>query len=464
MKKIFLISLAFLSGGCSNFLDEIDKDKLIPENVGHYSAVLLEEFSRKFPIESSVDFMTDNIVENPNVAEERRSSFKTVYTWKAEIELDENNEGVAVNRAWGECYEDIAIANYVLELIDDGQGSVQEKQFVKGEAHFVRAYCYFNLVNLYSVPYNQETASKDLGVPLRTGTTVEQVYHRASVKKCYEQIEKDLLEAKRLIKESGMVKSKWHPSETVCDLLLSRVYLYTCRWQLAIDYASEVMKRKQLSRVVSQSPLITEDKEEVIYTACKLPYFDLVIFEKGWQVTPELVSLYLAGDARKESFFKYSTTWRTYISVKQEHSFTKMGTYSMRVSEAYLNRAEAYSMLGQHQSARTDMVNLLNYRFLNASKVEQIVPTTNLLEFTLTERRKELCFEEHHRWFDLRRMKVRPYIKHEYTQTDIEGGNSGTSTYTLPPNDLNYTLPIPLEEREKNPLIKNNERRDKLPI
>jgi len=40
----------------------------------------------------------------------------------------------------------------------------------------------------------------------------------------------------------------------------------------------------------------------------------------------------------------------------------------------------------------------------------------------------------------------------------------GVETYTLLSNDPNYTLSIPLQERENNPLIRNNERLEKLPV
>lgn len=60
-------------------------------------------------------------------------------------------------------YEDIAIANYVIELIDDALGEENQRNYTKGEAYFIRALSYFNLVNLYGLPYNEATANVDLG-------------------------------------------------------------------------------------------------------------------------------------------------------------------------------------------------------------------------------------------------------------------------------------------------------------
>lgn len=61
-------------------------------------------------------------------------------------------------------------------------------------------------------------------------------------------------------------------------------------------------------------------------------------------------------------------------------------------------------------------------------------------------------------------MENRPEIQHEFTLIE----NNGTpirqgSVYSVT-NDLNYTLPIPIQERNNNPLIRNNERYEKIPI
>jgi putative lipoprotein len=136
----------------------------------------------------------------------------------------------------------------------------------------------------------------------------------------------------------------------------------------------------------------------------------------------------------------------------------------MRLAEAYLNRAEAYARLNQPTEAVRDMTDLLSKRYLRSSGFDIPEETEELLDFIQKERRKELCYEEHHRWFDLRRMRENaPEVVHAFTITDESGIIYGTQYYTLFPGELNYTLPLPLKERDNNPLIQNNERYDKLP-
>ncbi|MEG2341223.1 MAG: RagB/SusD family nutrient uptake outer membrane protein [Odoribacter sp.] len=460
----YIVGMCFvLLTGCSGFLDEVDKDKLIPSTTEHYSAVLLKEFAGQQAYFGGSDFMSDNVGEYAYMSEESRKNWKPIYTWQLEIELDENGERVNNNTVWQGMYEDVAVANYVLELIDEAAGSQEERDFIKGEAYFVRGWSYLMLANLYGAPYRPVTAQTDLGVILRTDNEIEQTYQRASLAETYRQITGDLLEAKRLIAASGVVKSKLHPSVSACDLLLSRTYLYMQDWEKAEASASEVIKTGSLSRMTSGTPYATEARGDVLYSCLvQMGASESSLYEKGWRVNNELIDLYAAGDLRVEAFFEKipGKMGRVYYPRKRTKAFSELGYDFLRVSEAYLNRAEARYHNGG--DAGGDLRALLETRYSDKASVT-IAAGDALLEQILTERRKELCFEGHHRWFDLRRISDRPTVTHDFTLTDADGNTLGTQRYTLFPDDLNYTLPIPLKERDNNPLIRNNERYEKLP-
>ena len=465
IRDILLFLFVISCAGCHEFLDEVDQDKLIPSTTEHYAAVLLNCHRYDYPLFDRIDYMTDNVTEYAYAEAEDKREIKPLYTWQMEVELDENGTQVTANNdAWQLMYKNVAIANYVIELIDDAEGLADEKLFIKGEAYFVRAMQYFNLLNLYGVPYEPSTASGALGVPLRLDIGIEQTYDRNTVAECYEQIEMDLTEAMRLIQESGITKSKFHPSLGACELLLSRVYLYQEKWEDAVLAATNAMKYGTLSRPVNGKFIHTENPE-VLYSGCLYGGITSNDFDDGWQVSPQLIDLYEDGDARKDCFFMVvdGKIGAVYYSKKSATSFSDMGFCNFRIAEAYLNRAEAYVRLGMLKEAVNDMKTLLTYRYQREDMFS--IPTGEdvLLDFILTERRKELCFEEHHRWFDLRRMEDSPVITHVFSLTDAIGNVLGTETYTLLSGDLNYTLPIPLDERENNPLIRNNERYEKLP-
>ncbi|CAM1339513.1 RagB/SusD family nutrient uptake outer membrane protein [Tenacibaculum aestuarii] len=474
MKKILFILSIFTFLGCSDFLEEVDQDKLVPEKTDHYAALMLHEFNYAYPLFKSVYHMTDDVVEDPKAYTSAKFDYKTTYTWQREIEIDENGKTINTNGAWENMYEDIAIANYVIELIDEALGEQEEINFIKGEAYFIRALSYFNLLNLYGQPFNPSTANVELGVPLRDDIGVEATYNRNTVEEGYALIEKDLLLALENLTASNMTKSKWHPNIAACNLLMSRVKLYQEKWDDVIKYSNEVINSGSLSKMSTASPFITQGNEEVLYSYYTInPVFSLytsgtTLDDSPYIVNNELVDLYDDNDIRKQAFFATvddGTGKNTYRTKKHEPGlFTDLGFANFRVSEAYLNRAEAYAQKSDVANAINDIKELHNARYSNVSGVTYPSAADDVLTFVLNERRKEFCFEDHHRWFDLRRMENRPEIKHVFTLVENNGLKTGTETYTLLPNDLNYTLPIPIKERQNNPLIRNNERYEKIPV
>lgn len=460
--------------GCSGFLDEVDQDKLVPEKTDHYAALLLKEFNAEYPLFKTVDYMTDNIVEDKNALSSTKIGVKTTYTWQREIEIDEEgNEVRDINVAWTNIYEDIAIANYVLESIDDATGDQEEVDFIKGEAYFIRALSYFNLLNLYGQPFDPSTADSDLGIPLRDNIGVEVSYNRNTVAEGYAFIEKDIANARQLIEGSTLVKTKWHPTTVACDLLMSRVKLYQHKWDEAITYSSQVIEVTRLSKMYSNRPFITESNPEVLYSyytvspIMKLYSSGTKFNTSSFRTNKELIALYDANDNRKDLFFAGiddGTGSLFYLTKKYETGlFSTMGFANLRVAEAFLNRAESLVQKGDVVGAMNDIKALHESRYSNASNVIYPTDPDEALSFVFNERRKEFCFEDHYRWFDLRRMANRPEIKHVFTLVGDDGTKIGTETYTLFSDDLNYTLPIPLKERQNNSLIRNNERYEKIP-
>lgn len=123
-----------------------------------------------------------------------------------------------------------------------------------------------------------------------------------------------------------------------------------------------------------------------------------------------------------------------------------------RTAEAFLNRAEAHAQLYKQTgnvshatAALADLNTLRRKRFTSAAYKEWTLTTAEALYTNCkTERRREL-FDEHHRWFDLRRYGM-PSISHVYY------GTSATNRlrFTLEANDPQYVLPIPANVMDRN--------------
>lgn len=124
---------------------------------------------------------------------------------------------------------------------------------------------------------------------------------------------------------------------------------------------------------------------------------------------------------------------------------------SLRLSEAYLNYAEAEARLGGEGIAKAAeaLTVLRKNRFDPEDDYEvTITDADELIEFIKEERRRELCFEGH-RWFDLRRWGM-PEIKHIWHE------EKESYVYTLEQGDLMYTIPIPDEALQENASLVQN--------
>ncbi|MFR3328590.1 MAG: RagB/SusD family nutrient uptake outer membrane protein [Odoribacter splanchnicus] len=472
MKKnnyvILFISILFIS--CKGFLDEVSQDQIRPNKADHFASLMLNECTLNHSHFPGASHMTDDISENSLMQTNKKKVYKTIYTWQNEIELDENGQRINTNVAWANLYRVIAILNDVLISIDDINDKQSEIAYVKGEAYFLRAYSYFDLVNLYALPYEPEKANIQLGVPIRLDHGVEQTYTRNSLKECYEQIERDLLTAKIEIAHSGLTKSLWHPTVEACDLLMSRIKLFKQEWESVIVYADSVTSKRGMMKLLDSMQFINSSNNEILYSyQYKQKDHNIEQMKNtGYVVSGDLLAIFDdANDIRFNCFLVRQDDNRrvNYYPRKFESYFTDFGIFNMRVAEAWLNKAEAFVHLENISSAQHAIKQVIDHRYRQPNKIQIPADPQKLLQFIYDERRREFCFEEHFRWYDLRRIGVeyRPEIKHIFTYVDENFTQEGQESYRFLKDDPNYVLPIPLAERDNNPLIINNDRMAKLP-
>lgn len=108
----------------------------------------------------------------------------------------------------------------------------------KGNAHFARAYYYFQLVNRFAKAYNPSTAATDLGVPLVLTYNVNLSPVRASVAAVYTQIQTDIAAAKTFL--AGKTGAQGATTFTIdaVNALDARVKLFKQDWAGAYTAAN----------------------------------------------------------------------------------------------------------------------------------------------------------------------------------------------------------------------------------
>lgn len=517
MKKLLTIFIAGLTISCSDFLEPKSESEYIPKEASSLNEMLLAEAyvaaSAQRDILTTLSLLDDDIMCSDVDAEEDGSDAteyekcQAFFTWQPDACVIA--ERLGVNMAiWDIYYGVILGANAALDYIDDVSGTEDEKNNVKAQALALRGYYYFQLVNFFGAPYNDN--KKADGVPLKlTSALGSDELPRNSVEEVYTQVLADLKESERLYKtlpEDMQFKRNGRTSLPMVQLLLSRVYLYMENWSEAAKYAQAVIDNGNFS--LADLNTFTSSQKEAYYnfTTQECPEtiwvfgsvrsywsdFDIMMKREEsdrWDTytysfyflnaSSDLVSLYLNNDLRKtkslvsevyldQSTYKGVATgaylpFGKFAISKSRYDVPSVVmtsgqgyfAHAFRLSEAYLNLAEA-SVLREDEDGTITALKALND--LREKRFENYAPLSGLTGDALLakvreERRMELCFEGF-RWFDLRRYGM-PSITHDWKVSNGNGGKDMTR-YVLQEKDPFYTLPIPEYIMEMNRALTQN--------
>lgn len=500
MRKILLPMLmagVVSFAGCDDFLSEYSQDQIVAKKVQDLDELLLGDGYLQSSAIASGPSITNpagffNIIDDDsNTGRDidtlsERSTFVGkawvqsligmygYFGWQQDVGTNYDGTVVSDDAAtWDKLYKHINVVNVMLNEIKDlphaTDKDLADFYRVQGEAHFIRAQMYFTLVNLYANMYEESNCETKLGVPLKLTPNVEFKFKRASIKAIYDQIIDDLTKAEDFLTKSPQNSAHYlhRASVEAVDVLFSRVYLYMQKWDLAAEKAQKVMKSQNfylasLSSLGPNATYLTSENSDVIFSQGSNNLSSTYVFTGrpgDYCVSKDLYDLYDDKDRRKSCFF--GTYNNDSLSMVHCDSIMLKGKYergnslrahvsdcfTLRVSEAYLNRMEALAMMGgEHEAEANDLLNKFRAERIDGY-VAQNYSGEELVNQIRTERRKELCFEGH-RWFDLRRYAV--CEKYPYTKTLVHVYNVCNDygwkypyTLVLPPNDPSYTFAIP---------------------
>jgi len=356
---------------------------------------------------------------------------------------------------------------------------------LKGQALFTRAYGYFVLANLYAQAYN-EASPADLCVPLLTKAvpTLERA-HRATIKEVWDLISSDIEESIEFLATTPAT-SYYEINYEAALLLASRIFLYKEDYDKSIHYGELFLSLHPALRDIrnestayrndgSKNAFLAPSNPEIVFAFSDIDrrsnegsylYYQWKYYQYGGDiftsVSNDLYGKYEANDRRKWYWFLYGDWYWTFSDAVGKFSFDDglRKTQVMRSGEVYLNLAEAYARKSAPEMDKS--IALLNT--LRDNRIVDYTPLTAtnfsnqeaLVNFVLKERRLELCFEEFHRWWDLRRTG-QPSISH------VWAGEDPKVTYVLQEHDPAYILNFPKYEREYNPDLVPNPRPIRLP-
>ena len=325
---------------------------------------------------------------------------------------------------WNEFYQFVYSSNGVIEGLEDSN-SVTDSLSTQwqGEARFIRAWCYFYLVNLYgAVP-----------IALSTDFELNSTLSRTSSELVYEQIVRDLLDAREQLGESYPSDQKIRPNKAVATALLARVYLYREDWAEAEMEATSLIEDGRYSLEADLENVFLSSSNEAIWQlqsivpgigSTEATTFILLRTPRDVSLNPDFVTSFEDSDIREDVWigtlesqgntFLYPFKYKSRLADVSNEYLTVF-----RLAEMYLIRAEARARQNNISGAQED-INVIRTRAqLPATTASDLASLLSAIEL---ERKHELFTELGHRWFDLKRTgratEVLQPIKPEWQVTD----------------------------------------------
>ena len=493
MKKIFLLFAAVTLIGFSSCdltelpetATETDKALATFEGLDQASCVVYSGVRGNYGLSLSLypDLMCGNCVTGDPIDTGGRGSF--AHQWNFTVE----NGGMSV---YASCYGSIMMCNNVIHkiktqpevyLAEEGV-TQQDLDNLLAECYFVRAFMYYDLVRWYGQPYRvikqhydpsrpaaeQDLVPEVLGVPIVKEDINENVLDkpaRRHVMENYEYIIADLKAALQLLDpnftRAGVKDTKSMVSLGAINAVLSRVYLSIQDWANAEFYASEVINSGAYA--IANANDYKTFWAEATWTNIREVVFGVYVDQQegvmnggpgsltdptnGYgdvRVSNDLLSIMDEDDVRytmlrtTKDYADYK--WPNKYQGKKGMTINHSSVAIIRISEVYLNRAEARLRQGLTDAAMRDVNMVRENRGVELFEAEDMT-LANLFD----ERRRELAFEGH--------------IFHDYKRwnADGQGKNLDRTDTNLPAtskdndidaNDKRWTMPISRDEQNVN--------------
>ena len=369
-------------------------------------------------------------------------------------------------------YVTIDRANRVIANVPKIAMDAKLKDQIIGEAKFMRALVYFNLVQAFGdIPLVVTTSNDVINVQLP----------RDPAEKVYQQIITDLQDAEKVLPARYTAAGEvGRATVGAAKSILAKVYLTRKDWANAAAKAKEVIDSKTYSLFADYRDVFLPEKEngvEHIFSiqySCLLPqygssmavnfaiYFSYPINLTGgsYQVVPAHANSYLKGDYRKDVTIiteKKIANGTVVASRTGPHmdkywdplacgaSSARNNFLVIRYADVLLMYAEALNEAGGPTAEAYNAINQVRARARKGNEASDLKDLKDLTQSqfrdtVLQERSWELCFEGHRRW-DL--LRTGRYI----AQLNKIGINAE-------PKHLLY--PIPINEMDVNPALTQN--------
>ncbi|WP_172916684.1 RagB/SusD family nutrient uptake outer membrane protein [Capnocytophaga canis] len=415
-------------------------------------------------------------------------------------------DGFINYKTWDYYYTIIQHANKVFLGVEQVDMLPEQRQFILGQAHALRAFAYHNLVQLFAKRYEAGGTNSQLGVIIRTPDKLEDNLPRSTVAEVYAFIDADMEKALEFLKNAPDKKFKNVIRYSTACGIAARIALTKSEWAKAEKYAKLAIDKSGATLQVGNALIdgfnnysatewmwgYTQNAEQQGYFshfnssysynfrghnkslryAVNRDIYDQmgekdvrrkwwVCLDRGDKIPADADAEYFSGGEKNP---KWEVTGQSIKYKALSNSDSRGDAVLMRLAEMYYILAEAQARQGKDSDAQATLNEIMKTRDVDYNTVA----TGDALKEEIMRNKRIDLWMEGQRFFDMKRLGIIPnrlkskniqvYLTGPEKQTAIDR-NSGINAVNLPKtmDSKFWQFAIPYGEIIGNPLCKQNE-------
>ena len=350
--------------------------------------------------------------------------------------------------------------NVIIEKLDDARGDETQKVRVEAEAHMLRAYFHYLLVNIYAGQYDPANASSLGGIAYVDNTNSGEIKQKLTVAQVYERILQDC--------DESYISSLYdkHANSSRID----KAFGYAVRAKVFFqmknydEAARQALKAIEINGRVEDRSTCKDFGSWMLSSDAPNQYFHALA---GMRLCPamitisrEMSTMFEPGDYVKD----FTSGWSEIMGqmrggLTETVCYTDFGAqqnvYGLRAEQMYYIAGESYIRLGEIRKG-LDYIDRVRVK-----RIDSFTPYTSMYDqaamseaeaMALLQKAKRIEFiGSYDTFFDCKRWNSETAYRHSITK-DL--GDYGT--FTISPDSPLWIMPFPANATRFNPTLTQN--------
>lgn len=466
MKKLLLGALLFLLvTACDDKLDFTPKGQTTLSSLSDLELLLNQDYNLDTPI-SSLGVICNEALGfaiNVPVAYDQKNTLEYAFLFYDES-VDRANLTTEDTR-YSNAYKYINYMNVILDKINEATGGTEaEKASVAAEAHVMRAYLHWLLVNIYARQYDEKTASEDGGIPYVTDIDVTSEKTKLTVQQVYDNILADCAD-EYIDALPDRHADVLRGDKAWGNAVRAKVLMQMKRYDEALPYAlaairyNGTLEDRSYIVEVHDWTLERQDANNYIYIGgMTSPFLEIlsletaVLFESGDYVKDYAYMFGMVGEGNECWNAIYGEMDSGITGALECYGMSSwVNNYGITADRMYYTAAECYIRTGKIAEG-LGLVNQVRQKRIHPDEYMPFEASTEADAMALLRRAKWIeCIATYENFFDCKRWNTEEVYRRTITR-ELPGFGS----FSIAPDSPLWIFPFPANAIRYNPSLTQN--------